>query len=397
MNRVIFTQAGVLDGAEPLRAGMTVVVEGDRIASVSKAPVEPGAGDRVIDLGGKTVMPGMITAHGHIERGDPANAPEGTKMVVAVKNCRSLLDGGFTGMVSAGSAWGIDQQLQYCIANGLIQGPRIKAGSLRINTTAFVNDWSNWWEPLTDTPADVYVDGPDAILHAVRGEIRRGAEIIKLFPTGGRGYTVGRGHGMTKQELQTAIDAAHARGILARAHCVWIEDIRMCLDAGIDLIDHGDEIDQACIDQMAEQGTYWVPSMALPARRGLGHPSVKREDWHNVAKMLPTARDAGVKILAGDDYGVPDMPHSPGAHVSDLIVDVEEFGVTTLDAIRWATRHGAELMGRAGDLGTVAPGALADLVIVDGDPSANLRILADANNVKAVLIDGRFVKDNLTT
>jgi imidazolonepropionase-like amidohydrolase len=395
MNRVIFTQAGVLDGAEPLRAGMTVVVEGDRVASVSKEPVQPGAGDRVIDLGGKTLMPGMITAHGHIERGEPRNAPEGTRMAVAIKNCRSMLDGGFTGMVSAGSAFGLDQQLKSCIASGLVQGPRIRAGSIRINTTGFVNDLTNWWDPLADTPTDVYVDGPDAVLHAVRNEIRRGAEIIKLFPTGGRGFTVARGHGMTEEELRTAIDAAHSRGVMARAHCVWIEDIRRCLDAGVDLIDHGDEIDQACIEQMAEQGTYWVPSMALPARRGLNHPLVQREDWDNVAKMLPLARDAGVKVLAGDDYGVPDMPHSPSAHVSDLIVDVEEFGITPLDAIRWATRHGADLMGRAGELGTVAPGALADLVVVDGDPSASLRVLADADNVKAVLIDGKFVKDTL--
>jgi imidazolonepropionase-like amidohydrolase len=397
MGRVIFIEAGVLDGAEPLRAGMTVVVEGDRIASVSEGPVQPGAGDRVIDLGGKTLMPGMISAHGHIDRGELKTAPEGIRMAMAIKNCRSFLDGGFTGVVSAGVAFGLDHQLQTCIASGLIQGPRIVAGSLRINTTGFVNDMTNWWEPLVDTPMDVYVDGPDAMLHAVRSEIRRGAQIIKLFPTGGRGYTIPRSHGMTREELHTAIDAAHSRGVLVRGHCTWIDDIKMCLDAGMDLIDHGDEIDEACIEQMVEQGTFWTPSMGLPVKRGISHPSVQREELENVAKMLPVARDAGVKILAGDDYGVPDMPHAPGAHIWDLIVDIEEFGATPLDAIRWATRHGADLMGRVGELGTVAPGALADLVVVDGDPSANLRVLADADNVKAVLIDGKFVKDNLTT
>jgi imidazolonepropionase-like amidohydrolase len=395
VSRIIFTNAGVLDGAEPLQVGMTVMVEGCRIAAVSKECVEPSADDRVIDLRGKTLMPGMITAHAHIERGQPKDGPEGVAMAVAMKNCRSMLDGGFTGMVSAGSAFGIDQQLQICMKSGLVQGPRIKAGSVRINTTGFVNDMSKWWEPLVDTPMDVYVDGPDAILRAVRNEIRRGAEIIKIFPTGGRGFKTPRGHGMTKEEVHTAIDTAHSRGVMARAHCVWVEDIKMCLDAGIDLIDHGDEIDEACIEQMAEQGTYWTPSMGLVALRGFDHPSVKRADWYNIAKILPIARDAGVKILAGDDYGVADMPHSPGVHVSDLVVDVEEFGIDPLDAVRWATRHGAELMGLAGELGTVAPGALADLVVVDGDPSANIRVLRDANNVKAVLIGGQFVKDNL--
>ena len=153
---MIFTNAGVLDGAEALQAGMTVVVEGCRIATVSKESVEPGADDQIIDLGGKTLMPGMITAHAHIERGQPKDGPEGVMMAVAMKNCRSMLDGGFTGMVSAGSAFGIDQQLQICMRSGLIQGPRVKAGSVRINTTGFVNDKSKWWEPLVDTPMDVY-------------------------------------------------------------------------------------------------------------------------------------------------------------------------------------------------------------------------------------------------
>jgi imidazolonepropionase-like amidohydrolase len=397
MARIIFQQASVLDGENPLVPGLTVVVENDRITAVTHDVIDGLDGDRVIDLGGKVLMPGMVSAHGHIDRGEPRVGPEGILMAVAIRNCRIMLESGFTGMASAGVSHNIDTQLKICIDAGLIIGPRILAGSTRLNTTGYVNDLTPWWKDPEQTGSDVYLNGPEEFRHAVRTETRRGAEIIKIFPTGGRGFKTGKVSGMSPDELVAAVDAAHERGVKVRAHVVWHEQILACLEAGVDVLDHADELDEQCIELMVEKGTYWVPSLALVDTRGFEHRSVVEEDWVNVAKMLPVANDAGVKILAGDDYGVPDLPHALGTYAKDFVVCVEEFGIKPLDALRWATRHGAELLGLAGEIGTVAPGAFADLVVVNGDPSSDPSILLDPKaNIAAVVKGGEFITDDLT-
>jgi imidazolonepropionase-like amidohydrolase len=396
MSRVIFKGGNVLDGSGSQHLGTTVVVAGDRIESVGNDPIPAANGDRVIHLAGMSLLPGMVTGHGHIELGQPASGPEGVKMALAIMNCRAMLDSGFTSYVSAGVSYNIDAQLKAAIDAQLMVGPRILAGGRRLNTTAYVNDTTPWWQDLENTPDDVYVNGPEEIREAVRTQVRQGTEMIKIFPTAGRGFKLGRCPGMSRDELQAVVDAAHGRNVKVRAHCVWIEQIRDCLDAGVDLIDHGDELDEKCVAQMVDQGTYWVPSMGLPATRGLSHPSVIEKDWRNIANMLPFANDAGVKILAGDDYGVPDIPHAPGIYSTDLIVAVSEFGIKPMDALKWATWNGASIMGMEGEIGTISVGALADLVVVAGDPSSDLSLLSDpSSNIPAVMKDGVFIKDSL--
>ncbi|MDT5251078.1 MAG: hypothetical protein QOH07_8 [Mycobacterium sp.] len=396
MSKVIFEGGTVLDGDRPPVADSTVVVEGERIVRMGRDRVVPAAGDRVVDMTNRTLMPGMITSHCHIEGVQPENGPEGLTMATAIANCQTIIQSGFTGYVSAGVSYHLDAQLQIAIDTGVVRGPRILSGSQRINTTAYVNDYDPWWKELVDSPSDIYVDGVDQIRAAVRSQVRHGARMIKIFPTAGRGFKYGRSPGLSNEELQMVVQTAHGRGAKVRAHCVWLEQIHECIDAGVDLIDHGDEIDEECIEKMLRQGTYWVPSMALPATRGLTDPSVVEADWKNIAEMLPVANDAGVKILAGDDYGVPDMPHSLGAYVKDLVVAVDDFGIEPLSALRWATRHGAEVMGLAGETGTVAVGALADLLVIDGDPSTDIGLLSDpAAFIPAVMKGGVFMKDQL--
>ena len=123
-----------------------------------------------------------------------------------------------------------------------------------------------------------------------------------------------------------------------------------------------------------------------------------RAEWDNLAKWLPVANEAGVKILTGDDYGVPIVPHVPGIYSTELVTYVEQVGIDPLDALRWATRNVADLLGMAGELGTISAGALADLIVVRGDPSRDITLLQDpAANLAAVMKDGAFVKDELAT
>ena len=135
-----------------------------------------------------------------------------------------------------------------------------------------------------------------------------------------------------------------------------------------------------------------MPSGGLDAELTRG----VRAEWDNLAKWLPVANEAGVKILTGDDYGVPIVPHVPGIYSTELVTYVEQVGIDPLDALRWATRNVADLLGMAGELGTISAGALADLIVVRGDPSRDITLLQDPTaSLAAVMKDGAFVKDEL--
>jgi imidazolonepropionase-like amidohydrolase len=190
-----YTNARVFDGTAMLPGTRTVTLEGDRIASVSEAPA---AGD-AIDLAGMTLMPGLITCHFHPDfykftlamgqAGEPLGKelPPGVLMAIAVRNCGVLLDSGFTGYVGAACGHDIDASLKIAIAQGIIQGPRIRACSAHIGTTGDVNDSKAWWRRFDSPGTDVFVDGPEDMRRQAREFIRRGAETIKIFVSSGHG------------------------------------------------------------------------------------------------------------------------------------------------------------------------------------------------------------------
>jgi imidazolonepropionase-like amidohydrolase len=244
-------------------------------------------------------------------------------------------------------------------------------------------------------------DGPDGFRKSVRAEIKEGAEIIKMFVTGGHG-TIGPKEmvEMTRDEMGAGIEAAHMRGVKVRGHIANREAILMGLDLGIDVIDHGDGMDDECIERMVATGTPVAPSMLFPSRflasmggTGLGFTDSMKEDIEAMADILPRANAAGVRLVLGDDFGAIFLPH--GAYADELDYYVREIGIPNLDVVRWATKHGAELMGRQHELGTVAEGKLADLVIVDGNPLEDISVLGERANLHGILKDGRWVKDLL--
>jgi len=205
---------------------------------------------------------------------------------------------------------------------------------------------------------------------------------------------------MTREEMAAGIEAAHARGVKVRGHIANRQAILMALDLHIDVIDHGDGMDDECIERIVAAGTPVVPSMVFPARllqsmgaASLGFTDSMKDDIEAMADVLPKANAAGMRLVIGDDYGAISFPHGP--YAEELAYYTDEIGISTVDVIRWATKHGAELMGRGDELGTVTAGKLADLLVVDGDPLADIGVLQDRANLLAILKDGRFVKDNL--
>jgi imidazolonepropionase-like amidohydrolase len=404
--RVVFANANLLDGEYAARPGSTVVVEGDRIVSVdSTRSTQADHGDLVLDLGGRTLMPGMVSCHFHAtyhelgSRSAPfgLEEPPALQAVRALRNLEGALHAGFTSVVSAGAPFAIDPAMRRAIREGAVAGPRLVPGSRDVSTTGHVNDNAPWYWELGAQGALRICDGPDEFRRGVRAEIHEGARIIKMFVTGGHGTTgPAERTEMTRAEMAAGIEAAHERGALVRGHIANRDAIVMALDCGIDVIDHGDGMDDECISRIVDSRTSVVPSVFFPYRLwqslaggGLGFTASLKADLDAAYAWLPKANEAGMRLVIGDDYGAVGFPH--GLYGEELAFYVNEVGIPPLDVLRWATLHGAALMGRADDLGAVHPGKLADLLIVDGDPSVDIGILADPGKRVAVMKGGRFV------
>jgi imidazolonepropionase-like amidohydrolase len=409
MARLVLTNANLLDGEHPAKPGASVVVEGDRIASVTVGPVDTHPDDRVVDVAGRTVMPGMATCHYHAnyhELGSfPApyglEEPPALQAVRAAKHLEDALARGFTGVVSAGVPHGIDAAMKLAIDKGVITGPRFVPSGRELSTTGHGNDNAPWYWDVGAAGAARCCDGPEEFRHATRDEIKRGAEMIKVFLTGGHGTPAPKDRiEVTLEELRAIVDTAHSRGARVRVHVANKPGILMALDCGVDVLDHCDDMDDECIDRIAAAGAFVAPSIFFPTAflatmggPGLGFTDAMRADLDRVCDVLPKANAAGVKLVLGDDYGAIGFAH--GRYAEELSVYVRDAGIPALEVLRWATKHGGELVEPGGDLGTVADGRLADLLVVDGDPSQDVTVLEDPDRLVAIIKGGELVKDAL--
>jgi imidazolonepropionase-like amidohydrolase len=412
MPRTVFRNANLLDGKSPARPDASVAIEGDRIVAVGGPELGPAPGDRTLDLGGRTLLPGLWSCHFHAAFEDATldifpigiDKPPGYLMLRAAKNARLALECGFTGVVGAGCGDDLDAQLDLAIQDGLVPGPRIMPGSRNFGTTSGYIDLESWWWKLGNLGACRMVDGPEDCRKAVRDEIRRGARMIKVFATGGHGNVQQATSEFGRDELAAIVTAAHEHGAKVRAHCAWKRELLECVELGFDAIDHADALDAECIAAMHERGTFLVPSALfldkLLSSDALRTPDaaplvdVTERELANLIEQVPRANQAGVKIVLGDDFGVFAMPH--GSYAEELAFYVKRAHVPPLDVIRWATMNGAELAGRGEELGSVEVGKLADLLVVDGDPSVDITVLGVPDRLRAIMKGGVFEKDELS-
>lgn len=410
MAKTILRNANVVDGSQPgYRA--TVVISGDSIEAViqgSDADYVATADDRVIDLGGRTVMPGMVLGHFHGTYKDlgltPSpfglEAPAALQALRAASNYRLALDCGFTGVISAGSPNAVDAAMKSAIAEGSAAGPRIMACGRDVSTTGHLNHTSfpSYWQ-IGATGGVLACDGPEGFRRAVRQEIMDGSDIIKIFATGGHGVpSPAERWEVTPEELDMAVRTADARGAKVRAHLANRDAILCAIELGVHIVDHGDGFDDACIEAAVKKGTFLAPSLLFPkvmmqVAAGSALAEGMREGFEKMAAILARADAAGVKIVLGDDYGAYGFPH--GLYAQELPLYVDAAGVDPLTVIRWATRNGAAAMGLEGICGNIAPALQADLLVVDGDPLADIEILQDRDNLLAIYKAGIAHKDEL--
>ncbi len=430
--RLVFRNARLFDGESAARPGMTVSVLAEKIESITPdVAYVARPDDQVYELAGHTLMPGMVQSHFHSHFGafgDGVRAPSlgleaapAYLSMLAARNAELALQCGFTGAIGSSNAHAIDVSLKEAILAGFVKGPRYLAGSRELVTTGEYSDYDNnrnFFMKLGETGLTCKADGVDGWRHAARVEAGRGCDVVKISAAPGHGSSPVREIlYQTRDELRACVDAVHKLGKKVRAHAPSKTSIVECARAGVDILDHADRIDAECVDAILDHGCTVVPSMLwserflglaepwdhdkapLPINEGFPETPAEvrariravREDYEHTCRAMPEAARAGVRMVIGDDFGTPIMPH--GDYIPELELYVKKLGIAPLEVLRWATKNGAEAMDMGDRTGTIHVGKLADLLVVDGDPLVDLSCLANRDNLRVILLGGKVMKD----
>ena len=416
MSRTLFRNAMVWDGsgAEPFAGD--VMVEGNRIHTIARRTGQLQAeGAQVIDATGKTLMPGMTEGHAHLSFGgaqknsDLGDIPPEEHVLLTMRNAKLLLDHGFTSAYSAASAkLRLDVVIRNEIDAGRLPGPRMRAAGPELTVSGGLGDERQ--QHMHRESFGIIVDGVDEITRAVRVCCREGVDNIKLNISGDDFVASARG-GLTVMreiEVATAVEVAHDFGKKVNCHARSGESVKRALRCGVDVIYHCEAADEQALDMLeAKKDRIFVgPAIGLIHNTmyeaeafGISREMAQRLGMQRViessARTYSELRRRGVRALIGGDYGFAWVPQ--GTNARDLQHFVDILGYTPNEALQCATKFGGEVMGLGGELGQVREGYLADLLLVDGDPLKDLRIMVDADRLVVIMKDGALYKDETAT
>jgi imidazolonepropionase-like amidohydrolase len=405
---VVVVHAGrLLDrpGQAP-RGSSTVLVRNGKVEAIREGYLDAASypGAQVIDLRDKFVLPGLIDAHVHLDSDRAGqeglletltNGPAYFAYEAAV-NARKTLDAGFTTVRNLGNSDGVTLALRDAIAAGKVPGPRIIDAGSGISTTSGHGDGSLGLSPELAEHAhqENLCDGAESCRRAVRLQIRRGVDAIKIMTTGGVNSRIGAGlnRQMFDDEAKALIETAHLYGKKVAVHAHGADGINLALRNGADSIEHGTLLDEEGIKLFLKTGAYYVPTLSTVngyleriAKDPNAYPPAVRAkiDWRIgiTGQALQKAYPRGVKIAFGTDAGV--SKHGRNADEFELMV---KHGMPASEAIRAATVNAADLLGLTSEVGTLEAGKRADLIAVTGDPLKDVTVL---KKVEFVMKDGR--------
>jgi imidazolonepropionase-like amidohydrolase len=397
MGDILFKNMALLDTeAGELLSGRQVLVREKTIAEVSEGAIEAPSAE-VFDLGGRTLMPGVIDCHNHV-----VSKPVGNPYTLgswdtarAAERLRRALMRGFTTMRDAGGA---DLGHKMAVEEGLFIGPRLFVSGHPISQTGGHGDkrsQADLSEPCMCVglgPGTARVaDGVDEVRHAARDEIRLGADQIKVHASGGVGSTVSSIDQLqySMDELKALVDEATRSHTYILTHTYPAEAIKRCVEAGVRTIEHGNLIDEEAGAMMAKAGTYLVPTLTIyhetmehGPERGFSPDKMQKCAYVMEAgsRSLEIAKRAGVKVAFGTDVG-----SCPDAEVQ-----------SAAEILHSATVVSAEVVRMEGKIGVIQPDAYADMLVVDGDPLEDLSLLAgQGEHLSAIMKEGTFYKNEL--
>jgi len=405
MARILFGNVQIFDGTGAAPYAGEALVEGNRIRAVRKAgqpPIERG-GAELVDGGGATLMPGMVESHAHLSWASAVDRiitakslPPEEHLLITARNARVTLDHGFTSAYSAGSLGRrFEVALRDEIDAGWLPGPRLKASSMERAPSHSYG--------MLEAHDEDHGNGPEAMRAFIRSCAETGLDSVKLLLSSDDNFEPNGSQILLYDEAEVAAAGEEARraGIWLACHAQAAEAVKRAVRHGFRALYHCSYADEEAIDLLEAKrdelfvapalGLAWAaihadPSFAVPAAnvaRGRKMMELQRV-------LVPELRRRGVRVLPGGDYGFPHNPIGRNAHDLELFVD--ELGYTPAEALMAATKWGGELMGMGGELGLVREGYLADLLLVNGNPCADVRILQDRDNLLMIMKDGAYHK-----
>jgi imidazolonepropionase-like amidohydrolase len=413
MSNTMIVGAKIFDASGSAAFDGDVLIEGNRIRAVSRTPGQIAqAGSQVVDGKGMTLMPGLTEGHAHLSfdavkaTEDLITPPPEEHTLLTARVAKVLLDHGFTSAYGASAAkLRLDVAVRNEVNAGRLAGPRIRAGSPEITVTGGLGDESRVHNPRVG--ASIIVDGPEEMRRAVRLCCREGCDNIKLDVSGDPFYPGTPAHStpMSLAEVQMAVDVAHSFGKLVNAHTRSIESIQHCLRAGVDVLYHCEYTDEKTLDMLEEAKDRIFVAPTISLFHTMLHeaspyitPEISRamgiDALIEASKKTHTElRKRGIRHTIGGDYGF--AWSMQGTNARDIGFFVDYYGYTPAEALRCATRNGGlqMTMGSSEKLGEIKEGYLADLLLVDGDPVADVSILLNPDRLTLIMKDGQIHKN----
>ncbi|MBK7470331.1 MAG: amidohydrolase family protein [Betaproteobacteria bacterium] len=413
MSTLLFRNASVLDGSGALPFRGDVLVDGARIVTVAPAgQLPPRVDARTIECGGATLMPGLIEPHTHLSFVDQAtpdafsNLPVEEHLLLTLKHAKLYLDSGYTACFSAAATKPrLDVVTRNAIDRGEHPGPRLRAASVQFTVTGGVGDLRQMHLDPGEAMFTLPCDGPVEFRRAAREACREGVDVLKIVPSGDTSTPAVPSARtlMTDDEVAAVCEVARGHQRVVAAHARSAESVKMCVRHGVTVIYHASYADEEALDMIEahKDRIFVAPALSVTITRlrdagkfGLPSSDAMKQrietDLQSTIAAMKALKKRGVKVLPGGDYGFKWNPH--GNNARDLTYFVELLGYTPMEAIVGATQWGGEIMGMGDELGLVRNGYLADLLLVDGDPLADLTILEDRNRLLAIMKGGVFHK-----
>ena len=405
VNSIVLKNASIIDGSgSPPYSGHLVIKE-NKIDSIHREDTfSNDAEARIIDLKGKTVMPGLIDAHCHISFDEPRSNDElffhrreGLAAIIAGTNALKVLQSGVTSFFDADSLYSVGVDLRDAIESGVIEGPRMAVGGNALLTSA----GGTAGRLIPDEGKRGYgavVTSKDEIILEIRRQIKMGVDWIKIHVSGmvPRQSSEGELKAWSLDELKLACDTAHELGIPVVGHCRGADSVKDALLAGFDMILHGTYMDEEGLEIMIERNVPLVPTFTFQANlidyaekmeASTDYKDIFEREIQDNVPIFKKAFEAGVPFICGSESGFSVTPYGDW-HYKELEVFVDKLGLTPLEAITCATKNAASAMKRD-DIGLIAEGKIADLLVVDGDPSKDVTVLGNKNRIEHVFLNGK--------
>ena len=406
---LVIRNGTLIDGSgAPAAENAAVVIQGNRISSVGDLPgginLEDTAEVDVIDATGHWIMPGLIDGHCHLSFGMPAiqgyasargTINPGFSALRAARNAQTILRSGVTSISIPGGTWFIEVGLRDAINAGLIEGPRIYTAGRFIVTYGSIGDYEPSWVGTPEHTLGILANNVSDMITEVRRQTKHGVDFIKLADS-----TWGDTQTIAKEEMAAVVEEAHRRNARISIHSRGAGSTKAAAEAGVDWIMHADLATEGELYAVAEAGVRIMPTTtflfeALEVGKEKGRSDAEldiiKRNADSAVTVLQTARSLGVKVMCGTDTGnSPVMPYGVlHAHAAEIMVNFG--GYTPMEAITAYTKDNAYSVGMEGELGVIEPGKLADLLILDADPLADIRVLQGGKHLRSVIKDGRQV------